>query len=72
MATNGSYISPFQIDPLHPIQLQREGRVGPLRNLEPCCLYRIVFIDWICIALMASFLIHIRKYPSDILSEVYV
>jgi len=58
--------------PLHLIQLRHRGRVGPLRNLEPCCLYRIVHIHGICIAEMAWFLMHIREDPSDILSDVYL
>jgi len=40
--------------------------------METYPLYIIVHIRRICIAEMAWFLIHIRKEPFDILSDVYV
>ena len=60
------------MDHLHLVQLHQEGRVGNLRILEPCGLYRIVNIHRICIAGMAWFVIHIQEDPSDNLSNVYV
>ena len=59
------------MDRLH-LQLQQEGRVGPLHNLEPHHMFRIVHIHRICIAEMSWFLIHIRENPADILSDLHM
>ena len=72
MATDRVYISSIQMNPIHLILLYYEVRFGPLRNLEPCRLYRIVHIHMIFIAKIVWFLIHIREDPSDTLSDLYV
>ena len=72
MASDRVYISSFQMDPLHLIQLYHEGRVGPWRNMEPYRLYLIIYIHRICIVESTWFMIHIREDPSDINSFVCV
>ena len=72
MASDRLYISSFQMDPLHLIQLYHEGWVTLWRNMEFYRLFTIIHIHRICIVESTWFLIHIREDPSDILSGVYV